>query len=44
MFFGPTISDVSADYFVHLLCLSGGGSAREEELKLSAQNLALHRF
>jgi hypothetical protein len=44
MFFGPTIASVATDYFVHLLCLSGRGSAREDELRLSAQNLALHRF
>lgn len=44
MFFGPTLAAVASDYFVHLLCLSNGGTARAEELRLSAQNLALHRF
>lgn len=43
MFFGPTLTSITKDYFVHLLCLSGKGTVREEELKLSGQNLALHR-
>lgn len=43
MFFGPTLASITNDYFVHLLCLSGKGTPREEELRLSGQNLALHR-
>lgn len=26
MFFTPTISSIASDYYVHLLCLSGGGT------------------
>jgi N-acetylglucosaminylphosphatidylinositol deacetylase len=44
MFFGPTINSLASEYFIHLLCLSGGGTPREKELENSAQNLSLHRY
>lgn len=43
MFFQPTISELSDDYVLHLLCMSGS-EERQEELKDSCRNLGIDHF
>ena len=45
MFFRPTIVNLKNDYYLHLLCLSNGGSKeRENELKSACENLGSHKW
>lgn len=44
MFFGPTLSSLSSQYFIHFLCLSHGTSIRASELEKSAQYFGIYKY
>jgi N-acetylglucosaminylphosphatidylinositol deacetylase len=44
MFFGPTISSLHEQYFIHFLCLSHGNTHRAEELAKSAEYLGAFKY